>query len=376
MNKIIYLDNNSTTQVDQRVISEMLPCFSEYYGNPASSHKFGSEAKKSIDRSRQLVAEMLNALSEEVIFTSGSTEAINLALKGLAKYNPKKTHIITCSTEHPATLDTCRDLEESGYEVTYLPVDRQGIINIDELESSLSSKTLVVSVMLANNETGVLQPLKSISKLCKRHGVLLLSDATQGVGKLKVDVDELGVDLLALSAHKFYGPKGIGALYIRKGTKITPLIYGGGHELGLRSGTLNVPGIVGLGKASELVLNELAGDEKRISGLRDKLEEGLLKIIGVRLNGDKQKRLSNTTNLVIEGVDADVLISQLGDTIISNGSACSSQVIEASHVLKSMGLSNEEAFSSIRISLGRFTTEQDISTAITDLRNTINRLRN
>ncbi|PIQ48354.1 MAG: IscS subfamily cysteine desulfurase [Cytophagales bacterium CG12_big_fil_rev_8_21_14_0_65_40_12] len=371
MAEYIYLDNNSTTPVDPRVIEAMIPFFSKHFANASSNHRFGQSIKKYVDESRLSVSSLINARPSEIVFTSGATEALNLALKGLVSVKSETSHIITSQSEHPAVLDTCRSLENQGVEVTYLRVNRQGLIDLKDIEQAIKSNTILVSIMLANNETGVIQPIEKIAEVCRKNDVLLLSDATQAIGKISVDVEELGVDLLAMSAHKFYGPKGIGALYIKKGIRLDEIIHGGGHENHLRSGTLNVPSIIGFGKACQIADSQFKEDSERISNLRDLLESELLQIEGSSLNGDKESRLPNTSNIFFPNVETDVLIPSLVKTIVSNGSACSSNVVEASHVLKSMGLSDAEAFSSIRISLGRFTSENDIHFAIQELRERI-----
>jgi cysteine desulfurase len=324
-----------------------------------------------VEQARERVAKFINATPHEIIFTSGATEAINLAIKGVYKnYQSKGNHIVTVATEHKAVLDTCKYLEEKGAQVTYLPVNREGLINLDQLRDSINEKTILVAVMYANNETGVIQPISDIAKIVHDKGSILMSDATQAVGKIRVDVQGDGIDLLCLSAHKIYGPKGAGALFVRRKDPrvvLSPLIHGGGHERGLRSGTLNVPGIVGLGKACEIAEKEMWDDAQRISQLRTWLEQNLLDIKNIFVNGSMKHRLPNTTNLSFfvknnSGVffKADSLITQLPDIAIATGSACTSAIPEPSHVLKAMGVSDEMAYASIRFSLGKFTTKEEI----------------
>ena len=366
----IYLDNNSTTPVDERVLESMLPFFTKYFGNAAShSHSFGWQAEEAVDIAREQVAQLINAEPNEIVFTSGATESDNLALKGVFEsYSSKGNHIITVKTEHKAVLDSCKHLEKLGAEITYLNVDADGLIDLKELEKSISSGTILISVMYANNETGVIQPIKEISNLAKNKGVLFFTDATQAVGKIPVNVIKDGIDLMAFSAHKMYGPKGIGALYVgRKNprVRITAQMDGGGHEKGMRSGTLNVPGIVGFGKACELCKVQMKQDEEKTSKLRDKLEKELLKIDGTRINGSRIERLPNTTNMSFKNVDSTDLMMKLSKNIaLSSGSACTSATQSPSFVLKALGLTDEMAFSSLRFGLGRFTTEDEIDFTI------------
>jgi cysteine desulfurase len=365
---LIYFDNNATTPTDRRVLDAMLPFLTENYANANSTHHFGITANEAVMTARGQVADLLAAEKDEIIFTSGSTEAINIALKGVAEnYATKGKHIITVSTEHSAVLGTCKHLETIGFEVTYLPVNKDGLIDLSEFRRSLRSDTLLVCVMYVNNETGVIQPIKEISSLTHEAGALFMSDATQAAGKLEIDVDELGIDLLCLSGHKMYGPKGVGALYVRqrmKRVKLSALIHGGGHEKGLRSGTLNVPGIVALGKACEISQQQMKEEENRISTLRDDLENELLKISGAYLNGNREKRVYNVSNICFPDIDANVLIGRMKNIAVSNGSACTSAVEEPSHVLTEMGLSGNEAFGSIRFSLGRFNSESEVKTIV------------
>lgn len=384
--QVIYLDNNATTPIDPRVLETIIPFFSENFANAASTHKFGIAAFEAVKNARNQVAELIGAGSNEIIFTSGATEAINLAIKGVAEnYSGRGKHILTVSTEHPAVLDTCRYLETKGFEVTYLPVLSDGLIDLAVLEQALRADTILVSVMLANNETGVIQSIKDISEMAHKAGAIFMSDTTQAVGKIPVDVDDLGIDILCVSGHKIYGPKGVGALYLRQRMnriKIPALIHGGGHERGLRSGTLNVPGIVGLGKACALAKKEMKTNTEKVLALRDSLEFDLLKIEGTSINGNSKKRLFNTSNILFRGVDSDAVVMGLNDSendstiiAVSNGSACTSASIEPSHVLVSMGLDETAAFCSLRFSLGKLNTKKEIDNVIDALKIVICRLR-
>lgn len=360
----IYLDNNAATRLDERVLDAMLPYFTDFYANASSSHLAGLEIQEAVENAAWQTANLIGAKEEEIIFTSGATESINLAIKGLV--NENKKHIVTVATEHKAVLETCRYMESIGFEVTYLPVASDGILDINLLNEVITNKTLIVIVMITNNETGVIQDIAKISSIAHAKNALFLCDATQAVGKLTVDVKKLGIDLLALSAHKFYGPKGVGALYISAEAKIklVPLLYGGNQQRKLRSGTLNVPGIIGLGKASEIAVLETDSDEKRITKLRDQLENALLKIQGSFVNGNARNRIYNTSNICFPGVNSEQLILALQNIAVSNGSSCSSVTSQPSHVLKALGLSDEDALSSIRFSLGRFTTAEEIEKTI------------
>lgn len=365
----IYLDNNATTQIDPRVLDAMLPFLTKSYANPSSTHNFGEYINKKVKKAREEITYFIKAQSNELIFTSGATEAINIAIKGVAEgYSNKGKHIIIVSTEHKAVLDTCKDLEKKGCEVTYLPVQSTGLIDLAELEKAIRLDTVLVSVMYVNNETGVIQRIKEITKLAHEKGALFMTDATQAVGKIEIDVDDLGVDLLCFSGHKMYAPKGIGALYVRNKIKLTPQIHGGGHEHGLRSGTLNVPGIIALAKACEITSEEMDLNQKNISALRDKLESELLILPNTSLNGDLENRIYNTSNICLKGQDANVLIGRMKNIAVSNGSACSSAVVEPSHVLKAMGLSDDEAFASLRFSLGKYNSIEDIETVISKIK--------
>lgn len=370
--EIIYLDNNATTPLDPRVLDAMMPFFTHNYANAASTHQFGVSAYEAVKEARKQVAELIGAETNEIIFTSGATEAINLAIKGVAdSYLEKGKHIVTVATEHSAVLDTCKYLETKGYEVTYLPVQSDGLLDLEIVKASIRTDTILVSVMHVNNETGVIQDIKAISKLVHDQGAIFMSDATQSVGKIPVNVDGLGIDLMTFSGHKIYGPKGIGALYIRQRqnrVKIPALLHGGGHERGLRSGTLNVPGIIGLGKACEIAGKEMEENAEKIREMRDYLENELLKIEGTWINGNREKRLYNVTNIGFEGVDSEALIMGLSNPdseepmiVVSNGSACTAASIDPSHVLIAMGLDEVKAFNSIRISLSRNEVENDMS---------------
>lgn len=374
----IYLDYNATTPIDKRVLDTMLPFLTENFANPSSTHYFGQTLHKRVEQAREQIADFIKANPIELIFTSGATEAINLAIKGVAEKNSNKgKHIVTVSTEHKAVLDTCKDLERKGFEVTYLPVQNNGLINLIELKKAIRPDTILVSVMYVNNETGVIQPIKEIATIVHEKQALFMSDATQAAGKIEIDVDNLDVDLLCFSGHKMYAPKGIGALYVRnrgKKIKLTPQIHGGGHEQGLRSGTLNVPGIIALAKACEIASEEMVQNQNRISELRNVLETELLKLPKTYLNGDKENRIYNTTNIRFEGQDANVLIGRMKDVAVSNGSACSSAVFESSHVLKAMGLSESDAFASLRFSLGKYNSIEEIETVIKKIKELTNEL--
>ncbi|GGD64981.1 cysteine desulfurase IscS [Emticicia aquatilis] len=363
----IYMDYNATTPLDKRVLEEMIPYLTEHFGNAASrSHAYGWKAAEAVDTARQQVADLLGCTSKEIIFTSGATEAVNLAIKGVFEaFRHKGNHIITVKTEHKAVLDTCQHLEKLGADVTYLDVDAEGNISLENLEKSIKKETILISVMAANNETGVIYPIKQIAEIAHRHGVLFHSDATQTVGKIPINVLEDEIDLLNFSGHKLYGPKGVGALFIRKKLNLVAQQDGGKHERGMRSGTLNVAGIVGLGEAAQICQEEIDLEVKRISELRNKLETGILKQIPTaKLNGNKQNRLPNTTNISFGKIDGEQLLMNLNEIAVSNGSACNSASTEPSYVLKAMGLDDESAYSSVRFSLGRMTQESDIDLAI------------
>lgn len=377
----IYLDNNATTPLDPRVLEAMLPYFTEHFGNAASrNHPFGWEAEEAVDYAREQVAKLVGADSKEIIFTSGATEADNLAIKGVFEmYASKGNHIITATTEHKAVLDTCKHVEKLGGEVTYLPVQEDGLIDLKLLEESIKPTTVLIAIMYANNEIGVVQPVKEISAIAKKHGVLFFTDATQAVGKIPVDVLKDGIDIMAFSGHKLYGPKGIGALYVRRKNprvKVTSQMDGGGHERGMRSGTLNVPGIVGFGKACELCRLEMEEETQRISKLRDKLENSLLQLEEAYVNGNREHRLPHVSNISFKYVEGEGLMMGFNKNIaVSSGSACTSASLEPSYVLKALGLGDDLAHSSLRFGLGRFTTEEQIDYTIEQVSKTVTKLR-
>ena len=377
----IYLDNSATTPCDPRVVEAMVPYFTESFGNAASrTHAFGWVAEEAVDTAREKVAKLVGAETKEIIFTSGATEAINLALKGVFEmYTSKGNHIITCNIEHKAVLDTCAHLEKKGAEITYLSVKANGLIDLDELESAIRPDTILVALMYANNEIGTIMPIKEISAITRKHNVILFSDATQAVGKIPVNVNDDGIDLMAFSAHKMYGPKGVGALYVRRKNprvKLVQQIDGGGHERGMRSGTLNVPGIVGFGKAAEIAALEMKTEAARLRKLRDKLENALLQIEKTFLNGDRDKRLPHVANISFRYVEGDGLMIAINKTIaVSSGSACTSASLEPSYVLKALGVDDELAYGSIRFSLGRFTTEEEIDYTIAQVKEMVGKLR-
>lgn len=382
LNIPVYLDNNATTQMDERVLEVMLPYFTKYYGNAASSsHAFGWQAEEAVEYAREKVAKLVNAETKEIIFTSGATESVNLALKGVFEmYAMKGNHIITVQTEHKAVLDTCAHIEKSGGEITYLQVNKEGLINLEELEKAIKPHTILISIMYANNETGVIQPIKDIGRIAKKRGILFFTDATQAIGKIPVDVIENNIDLMSFSAHKIYGPKGVGALYVRRKdprVRLAAQIDGGGHERGMRSGTLNVPGIAGFGKACEILQIELSKETSKIKRLRDMLESALLQSGKVSVNGSITNRLPNTSNLHFNHVQGDNLLSRMSKYMaVSSGSACTSATLEPSYVLQAMGMQKEEAKSSIRFSLGRFTNEEEIGFAIQLINDILSKLYN
>jgi cysteine desulfurase len=375
----IYLDNNATTQMDRRVLEAMMPFFTKYFGNATSrTHSFGWEAEAAVEDAREQLAHLINSEPKEIVFTSGATEADNLALKGIFEiYKSKGNHLITVKTEHKAVIDSCIHLQKTGAEITFLNVEDDGLINLRELEEAIRPDTILISVMYANNETGVIQPVKEIAGIAKKKDVLFFSDATQAVGKIPVDVIKDGIDLMSFSAHKMYGPKGSGALYVRRKNprvRIASQIDGGGHERGVRSGTLNVPAIVGFGKAAELCMIEMKKDSKKTSDLRDKLEAELLKTKSVFINGNIQQRLPNVSNMSFKNLSSIDLISILSKNIaLSSGSACTSGNNAPSYVLKAMNLNDEMALSSLRFGLGRFNTEEEIDYTIDQLNNLIRR---
>ncbi|MDP2912384.1 MAG: cysteine desulfurase NifS [Candidatus Omnitrophota bacterium] len=378
--KQVYLDNNATTRMREEVLDAMLPFYGQTYGNASSVHGFGRAARKAIDDARQKAADLLGAASiEEIIFTSGGTEADNFAIKGAARaLKPKGSHIITSSVEHHAVLNSCKFLEKEGYKVTYLKVDRYGIVDLDELKESITDQTILVTIMYANNEVGTIEPVEEIAKIAKAKGICFHTDAVQAVGKIPLETKSLNCDLLSMSAHKIYGPKGIGALYIRKGAKITPQMHGGHHEMGKRAGTENVAGIVGLGKAAELAKKELNEEKRKLSDLRDYLYKGITsRIESVRLNGHPDKTLPNTLNVGFKYLEGESIVLNLDmeGIAVSTGSACTSGSLEPSHVLTAMGIDPAETQGSIRFSLGRDNTKEDMDYVLDVLPPIIKRLR-
>ncbi|MCL6482041.1 MAG: IscS subfamily cysteine desulfurase [Firmicutes bacterium] len=377
----IYMDHHATTPVDPRVLEAMLPYFTEKFGNAASrNHSFGWVAEEAVENARAQIARLINATPKEIIFTSGATESNNLAIKGAAEmYREKGNHIITQVTEHKAVLDTCKRLEKYGYQVTYLPVERDGRINPDDLRRAITPKTILISIMYANNEIGVIQPIEEIGRIAKEHGVLFHCDGVQAVGKIPVDVQKEGIDLLSLSAHKLYGPKGVGALYVRRRNprvQLAAIIDGGGHERGMRSGTLNVPGIVGLGKACEICMNEMAAEGERLRRLRDRLKAGIeARLDEVYVNGSMVHRLPNNLNMSFAYVEGESLLMGINDVAVSSGSACTSATLEPSYVLKALGVGEDLAHTSIRFGLGRFNTEEEVDYVVERVVETVNRLR-
>ncbi|MFT4663888.1 MAG: cysteine desulfurase [Polaribacter sp.] len=380
--KLIYLDNNSTTPTDPRVVDAMLPYFYNHPGNAASrNHPFGWAAEEAVDYARDQIAELIGVSGKEIIFTSGATEADNLALKGAFEmYSRKGNHIITLTTEHKAVLDSCDKIEKMGGEVTYLDVENDGLVDLGKLEAAIKENTIMISIMWANNETGVIQPMKAIGDLCAKHGVLFMSDATQVVGKIPVNPKEVGVHLMAFTGHKMYGPKGVGALYVSRKNprvKVTSQMDGGGHERGMRSGTLNVPGIVGFGKAAELSRKEMVKDNERLAKMRDRLEKALYdNMEEVYINGNTEHRMPHVTNISFKHVEGEGLMMTFNQEIgVSSGSACTSASLEPSYVLVALGLGDDLAHSSIRFSLGRFTTDEEIDYAIEAVTNGVNHMR-
>ena len=380
--RLIYLDNNATTPVDPRVMEAMIPYFTQNFGNAASrNHPFGWVAEEGVDYAREQVAKLIGAEDKEIIFTSGATESINLALKGAFEmYAKKGNHIITVKTEHKAVLDTCKHIEKMGGEVTYLDVKYDATIDLAELEAAIKPNTILICVMYANNETGVIQPIKEIGQICEKYGVLFMSDITQAAGKIPINVKELGIHLAAFTAHKMYGPKGVGALFVNRvkpRVKVVAQVDGGGHERGMRSGTLNVPGIVGFGKAAEVAMQDMDKDAERLSKLRDKLQTALMEQLEeVTINGNVNSRMPHVTNMSFKHVEGEGLMMTFNQEIgLSSGSACTSASLEPSYVLVAMGLGDDLAHSSLRFSLGRFTTEEDIDYTIGAIRDGVNHMR-
>jgi cysteine desulfurase len=362
----IYMDNNSTTRTDPRVVAAMLPYFTEKFGNAASrSHAFGWEAEAAVEESREQIADLIGASAKEVIFTSGATEGNNLAIKGVAAmYKKKGDHVVTQATEHKAVLDTCKRLERDGFRVTYLPVDKFGQVHAEQVKEALTDKTILVSVMAANNEIGTVQPIKAIGRVCKERGILFHTDAVQAVGKLPIDVEDMGIDLLSMTAHKIYGPKGLGALYVRKKdprVRLEPQIDGGGHERGMRSGTLPVPLIVGFGTACAIARNEMAAETEKTFGLRERLRKSIMdRLPESYLNGHPTDRLPGNANISFAYVEGEGLMMGIKDVAVSSGSACTSASLEPSYVLRALGVGDELAHSSIRFGIGRFNTEAEV----------------
>jgi cysteine desulfurase len=362
----IYMDNHATTPLDPRVLDAMMPYMTTVFGNAASrNHSFGWEAEKAVETAREQIAKLIGATAKEIIFTSGATESNNLAIKGVSEmYRERGNHIITQVTEHKAVLDTCKRMEKAGFRVTYLPVKADGLIDLDDLKRAIDDKTILVSIMFANNEIGVIQPIAEIGKICREKGVIFHTDAVQAVGKVPVDVNSMNIDVLSLSGHKIYGPKGVGALYVRRRNprvQISEQINGGGHERGMRSGTLNVPGIVGLGKACEIAREEMASEDKQLRSLRDKLKAKLESSLDyIHVNGSMEHRLPGNLNMSFVYVEGESLLMGINDIAVSSGSACTSATLEPSYVLKALGLGDDVAHSSIRFGLGRFNTEAEV----------------
>jgi cysteine desulfurase len=376
----IYLDNNATTPLDPRVLEAMMPYLTDVFGNAASrNHPFGWAAEEGVDYAREQISQLINCDPKEIIFTSGATESDNLGIKGIYEmYAQRGNHIITTTTEHKAVLDTCKHIEKLGGKVTYLPVNEQGLISLEELEAAMTPQTILVTIMYGNNETGTIQPIREIAAIAHKHGALFMSDGTQAVGKIPVDVQADGIDLMAFTAHKMYGPKGVGALYVRRKSprvKVTAQMDGGGHERGMRSGTLNVPGIVGFGKACELARLEMAADAERLSKLRDQLEKELLTLEESYVNGSVDHRLPHVTNISFKYVEGEGLMMGVKDLAVSSGSACTSASLEPSYVLKALGLSDDLAHSSLRFGLSRFTTDEQIAYAINHVKEAVTKLR-
>ncbi|MEQ1885077.1 MAG: IscS subfamily cysteine desulfurase [Bryobacteraceae bacterium] len=377
----IYMDNHATTPVDPRVFEAMRPYLTEIFGNSASrNHSFGWQAEEAVDKGRKQVADLIGATSKEIVFTSGATESNNLALKGVAQmYAEKGNHIITAATEHKAILDTCKRLEKEGCRVTYLPVQTNGLVDLDQLKAAITDKTILISIMHANNEIGVLQPVREIGKIARERGVLFHTDATQAVGKVPVDVNADNIDLLSISAHKMYGPKGVGALYVRRRNprvQLTAQMDGGGHERGMRSGTLNIPGIVGLGEACGIARKEMAEEGKRLSFLRDKLRNKLMNALDeVYINGTEEHRLPNNLNISFAYVEGESLLMGINDVAVSSGSACTSATLEPSYVLKALGAGDDLAHSSIRFGIGRFNTEEEVDYVADKVIDVVRKLR-
>jgi len=381
VNLPIYMDNHATTPVDPRVLDAMLPYFSQKFGNAASrNHAFGWAGEEAVENARQQIASLINATPKEIIFTSGATESDNLMIKGIAEmYREKGNHIITQAIEHKAVLDTCKRLEKYGYEVTYLPVEKDGRINLEELRRAITPKTILISIMYANNEIGVVQPIAEIGKIAKEKGVFFHVDAVQAVGKIPVDVQKDGIDLMSISGHKIYGPKGVGALYVRRKNprvQLAAIIDGGGHERGMRSGTLNVPGIVGLGQACEICQNEMAEEAAKLGALRDRLKDSIMsRLDETYINGSMTSRLPHNINISFAYVEGESLLMGINDVAVSSGSACTSATLEPSYVLKALGVGEDLAHTSIRFGIGRFNTQEEVDYVADRVVDTVTRLR-
>jgi cysteine desulfurase len=377
----IYMDNHATTPVDPRVLEVMLPFFTERFGNAASrNHSFGWQAEEAVEKGRKQIAELIGATAKEIVITSGATESDNLAIKGVAEmYRQKGNHIITAVTEHKAVLDTCKRLEKHGFDVTYLRVQRDGRIDLDDLKAAMTDKTILITIMMVNNEVGVIQPIAEIGRLARERGIVFHTDAVQAAGKIPFDVNTFNVDLASLSAHKMYGPKGVGALYVRRKNPrvlVAPIIDGGGHERGMRSGTLNVPGIVGFGKAAEICRQEMTSESARLRALRDRLNEGLhANLDEIYVNGSLEHRVPNNLNLSFAYVEGESLLMGISDIAVSSGSACTSASLEPSYVLKALGTGDDLAHSSIRFGLGRFNTEEEVDYVVRRVTEVVRRLR-
>ncbi len=381
LNQPIYMDNQATTPVDPRVLDAMLPYFGERFGNAASrNHQFGWDAEEGVTKARKQVAALINASPKEIVFTSGATESDNLALKGVAEmYSQKGDHIITCVTEHKAVIDSAKHLEKQGIRITFLPVEKNGRVDLDDLKRAITDKTILISIMTANNEVGVVQDIREIGRIAREHGVLFHTDAVQAVGKIPFDVQEMNVDIASISAHKMYGPKGVGAIYVRRRNPrvlLSPIMDGGGHERGMRSGTLNVPGIVGFGKAAELAMNELEEESARLFRLRERLRTGLeANLDELYINGDMEHRVPGNLNISFAYVEGESLLMGIDDIAVSSGSACTSASLEPSYVLKALGVGEDLAHTSIRFGLGRFNTDEEVDYVVDKVTHTVLRLR-
>ena len=379
--KQIYLDNQATTPIDPHVFSAMEPWLKDKFGNAASrNHPYGWEAEEAVEIARESVASIIGALPKEIIFTSGATEANNLALQGAAKfYQDNGKHIITVSTEHKAVLDVCNHLEKEGFSITRLPVNQKGLLDLNKFEQSIQKETILISVMHVNNEIGVIQPIRDIGAICKKRGIIFHVDAAQSIGKIPINVHEMGIDLLSISAHKLYGPKGMGALYMRRKNprvQLQPIIFGGGHERGIRSGTLAVHNIVGLGRACELAEKLMAKENRKIKSLRNQLMESILSdTLDITVNGSMEKRIAGNLNISFQGMNNEAIIAAVSEIAISSGAACTTSTMEPSHVLLSLGLSKKEAYSSLRFGIGRFNTEKDIETAADSINRCMQKLK-